>query len=332
MELRTLFKENPNIIVNTDIDGILSGLILVKYLDCKIVGFSNSYDTVWLADGYDDLYKHVYVDMFVTDSRALCLDQHVVAVNSEHQDRITRSGTKFSPQIDGNRIFTREGFANKYPFGTVQYLIAVLESEGISIELPSLDTPVPNSTITVGDLIHRADDAMNSTLYSYMKNAKHWWEWLREKSNNAQVINDLINYLEAIRIRVGVAPGKKDEAMKRYVEDVKRRTKAYFSTNFRCTHGDGGYKKIVDASGNLEQYFSDYVQAIGRILNCDQVVLPDHYHAHVGKYNRTRWLDLFEEDFLKDYTICGHKVFSYAFIYGPDNDGKTNFSFTTDLE
>ena len=39
--------QNQNVIINTDIDGILSGLILHNFLNCEIVGFSNSWDTVW---------------------------------------------------------------------------------------------------------------------------------------------------------------------------------------------------------------------------------------------------------------------------------------------
>lgn len=33
--LQELFAKNKNIVINTDIDGILSGLLLVKYCDCK---------------------------------------------------------------------------------------------------------------------------------------------------------------------------------------------------------------------------------------------------------------------------------------------------------
>ncbi len=42
--LKELFAKNKNIIINTDIDGILSGALLVKYLGCQIVGFTNSKD------------------------------------------------------------------------------------------------------------------------------------------------------------------------------------------------------------------------------------------------------------------------------------------------
>lgn len=332
MGLRDLFAKNPNIIINTDIDGILSGVLLVKYLGCRIVGFSNSQDKVWLADDHDDLYKHVYIDMFVTDDRVLCVDQHIVAINAEHQQRIIQSGTKYSPQIEGNRIFTKKDFENKYPFGTTQYIIASLEEEGITVELPPLTTSVPNSNIKVGDLVHRADDAMRSTLYNYVKNSKYWWQWLKDKSGDAQSICSLIDYLLSIPETTGHKMKKSDEGMKRYMDDVKKKTGEFFKSNFLCSKDDGDFKEITDESGNVLDSFQQYVSSIGNIINCPGVVIPAHYKTHTGKAYRTRWLDFFEKDFLKDYTFFGHRIFSYAFLYSPDNDRYTNWSFTVDME
>lgn len=339
--LKELFEKNKNIIINTDIDGIMSGIILTKYLGCNVVGFTNSKDSVWLADGFDDLYKHVYVDMFVTNDKAICVDQHIVAVNASHQQQIIDSGTKYSPQIDGNRIFTDTGFKYKYPFGTVQYIIAQLISEGIEIQLPPLNNPIPNSKIKMGDLIHRADDAMKSTLFAYEENATKWWDWLLKRSGNSQTLTDMIEYLNNIRSQCKKdvdADGKEHRSaeyegrLKDYVEVVKANTKAYFAENFSCRTSDGGFKNIVDVNGNVYPFFLKYVNAIASLFECDNFSIPQHYNVHLGKYLRTRWIDIFEKDFLKDYTICGHKVFSYAFIYGPGNDSTTNFSFTVDMQ
>ena len=44
--LSELFAKNNNIIINTDIDGFLCGAILQKYFIGKIVGFSNSRETI----------------------------------------------------------------------------------------------------------------------------------------------------------------------------------------------------------------------------------------------------------------------------------------------
>lgn len=230
-------KKNKNIVINTDIDGILSGIILVKSLGCKIVGFTNSKEYVWLADGYDDLYAHVYVDMFVTDDRAICIDQHIVAVNDEHQEKIKASGNKYSPQIDGKRIFTKDSYDIKYPFGATHYIIAQLESEGIKVELPDLMTPVPNSKIKLADLILRADDAMASTVYAYRDNALYWWKYLTDKSPESDIINGLTTYLEEMRkqiiedmIKSGTNNNKdnRDNACKSAIKKIKDNTEGYW--------------------------------------------------------------------------------------------------------
>ena len=339
--LKELFEKNKNIVINTDIDGILSGALLVKYMGCQVVGFTNSKDRVWLADDYNDLYKHIYVDMFVTDDRTICLDQHIVAISEEHLENIKKSGNKYSPQIDGKKIFTAKDYKEKYPFGTTQYIIASLEEEGISVILPDLNTLIDHSEITVGDLIHRVDDAMASTLFNYEKNAKNWWEWLKEKSNNATSICNLIDYLESIRkkSKAVIDTDNNKHKAKEYkdhrkstVTDIKAKTKSFFKNNFNRNSGDGGFNEIIDKYGQLLPDFSKYIKTVFELLDCEDFILLPHYIAHTGRYCRTRWLPIFAKDFIENYTICGHKVFSYAFIYGPSNDSKTNFSFTIDMK
>lgn len=350
MTLKEVFEKNKNIIINTDIDGILSGAILVKYCDCRIVGFTNSKDCVWLADDYDNLYEHVYIDMFVTNDKTTCIDQHIVALDDNHIKKIISLGCKYSPQNDDKkhlRTFSSSGFKHKYPFGTLQYLIAQLESEGIKITLPDLNSLVPNSKITVGDIIHRADDAMKTSLYSYESNATFWWDWLEDKAPKGS-IKVMRAYLEQLRSsfnaevdsippRVGKKRKKHKESeykakRKEKVEDIKNKTKEYFKSQFQCRTGDGGFNNITDDDNNLLPNIEKYIKAIFALLNIDDISIPKHYNAHRGITCRTRWLDIFKDDFLRDYTICGHKIFSYAFIYSPDNDRQVNFSFTIDME
>lgn len=345
--LKEIFDRNPNIIINTDIDGILSGVILVKYCNCRIVGFTNSKDCVWLADGHDDLYKHVYIDMFVTDDNTTCIDQHIVALDENHMKKIISLGCKFSPQSDDEqnlRIFSSWGFKYKYPFGTLQYIIAQLESEGIKINLPDLYSPVPNSMITIGDLIHRADDAMKSTMHAYESNAMFWWDWLDRKApeGSIKIMSAYLEHLKAISdAKVDAIPTKdgKKHKKKDYidqrakdVDDIKTKTKEYFKSQFQCKTSDGGFNNIADEDNNLLPHIENYIKAIASLFDVKDIAISRHYIVHRGTVCRTRWLDIFKDDFLKDYSICGHKIFSYAFIYGPDNDGQTNFSFTIDMK
>ena len=48
MRLSEFFNRagTKKIVINSDIDGFLSGMILQKYYDCEIVGFSNSKESI----------------------------------------------------------------------------------------------------------------------------------------------------------------------------------------------------------------------------------------------------------------------------------------------
>lgn len=114
--LKDLFRENKNIVINTDIDGILSGIILCKYCGCKVAGFSNSKETVWLRDDVKSVYDPVYIDIFVPNKDVWCVDQHIVSVNDKHHDMFVSAGTKINPQLDRHRIFQKRDYTYKYPF------------------------------------------------------------------------------------------------------------------------------------------------------------------------------------------------------------------------
>jgi len=61
-KIKELFEKNKNIVINSDIDGFLCGMILQKYFGCRVVGFSDSRDTVWLAPEVSDIDAPVYID------------------------------------------------------------------------------------------------------------------------------------------------------------------------------------------------------------------------------------------------------------------------------
>lgn len=67
--LKELFAKNKNIIINTEIDCFLSGMILQKYYGCRIVGLSNNWDCVWVDPDYENstsnaLKDAIYIDLF----------------------------------------------------------------------------------------------------------------------------------------------------------------------------------------------------------------------------------------------------------------------------
>lgn len=319
MKLTTLFSKNPNIIINTDIDGILSGAILCKYCGCKIAGFSNSKETVWLRDDIKSVYEPVYIDMFVPRNDVWCIDQHIVSVNDEQHDLFVASGTKINPQLDRHRIFQKWDYTYKYPFGAVHYIIAMLEKEGVKVDFPEL-TKVVDATydIRLGDLLLRADDAMKTTLNSnYMKNAKDWWNWLDTESNNAKSVKRMSDFLY-------------DYTPSDEVESIKANTKLYLNQSFNSRTSDGGFNQIVDSQNNLLPNIKRYIDEIGRLMGMP-MRYQTHYTPHKGDYRLLYWSAQWEDEFVHHGTINGETVFSYAFIYSPGGRYQ-NFSFTVNMK
>lgn len=318
MTLRELFKQNPNIIINTDIDGFLSGMILQTYLGCKIVGFSNSKSEVWVSPEVEDIYKPIYIDLFVNRPDVYCVEQHIIAVNDEHNEKLQKLGTKINPNLERpNRTFCGD-YYHKYPFATVHYIIAKLAAEGIEVKLPNLNKIVssPNNlfNIELGHIILRADDAMFSSLSAYKDNADNWWQWLSEISNNSESILQFIHFI-----------CEQDESKS---SEQKREVGNFFKKGLLCDGADGAFTFIADTSGKIQQRVLDYAYFLQRSFGW-QITLPSKYTLHQGQFLKRFTNPKTIEDVLS--MISDPAMYSYAFIYGPYSNYQ-NFSYTLNMK
>jgi len=309
-----LLRGNNKIIINSDIDGVLSGLILTNYANCEVVGFSNSDNTVWIDNSKaNSIYNAVYIDMFVADNNVKCIDQHIVSVNEQHHRILNANQNKLNPNFDNPRFhLPNNSYYNKYPFGTIHYLIAVLESEGVRVDLNFM---YPVGQLYFIDLLLRADDAMKTTVDSnYMANASSWWQWLMQKSGNARSINTMRQYLNTLN---GIR-----------VSSIKQTTTSILTNpaTFGCSSPDGGYKSIIDNRGKLlpkvVNYFNFIAQSSG--LNCFDINL--NLTPHIGRVNRVSLSNNQIAELINQNTINGEDIFSYAFVRSA-NRGE-NFSYT----
>ena len=192
-----------DIVINSDIDGFLSGMILQKYYDCRVVGFSNSKESIWISPEIGSIYEPVYIDIFVNNANTFCIDQHIVAYDNSHLDRIIAYGTKLNPNLDVLKKTYKNDYYHKYPFGTVHYLMALMKLDGIEVGLNELEKEYVvrgidcrEYRICPGQLILRADDALYSSLGKYADNASDWWHEL--KKFNSTTIDSLYDYVYKI--------------------------------------------------------------------------------------------------------------------------------------
>ena len=309
MTISEAIKTNPKIIVNTDIDGIFSALILHHYLNCEIAGFCNSVETVWInKNRIASVYDAVYIDMFVPRKDVICIDQHIVAVDEEHCRKIASLETKFNPNLDNPRFhIPSASYYLKYPFGTIHYIIANLERNGLSLDL-KLCNSVPQN-LSFMDLLLRADDTMQTTVSSrYIKNANDWWDWLKLYSNNGKMTAMLCDYLYSLT--------------EQDVTTKKNATVHLLKNICQCESPDGGFKNICDANGYIKENVKQYIQFLSTISGLKMFDVNMKLDANVGRAKRTQ-LNEQQREALKKYE---KEIFSYAFVKSESK--AESFSYT----
>ncbi len=305
-------KHNNKIIINSDIDGVISGLLLTNFCNCEVVGFSNSADKVWLdTSKCNSIYNGVYIDMYVPNESTITIDQHIIAINKEHLERIQTNSNKINPNIYNQRyLLPKDLYYKKYPFGTCHFIISMLCKQGIN--LSSISSKNSSDGLMFIDYLLRADDAMNTSLFRYKINAQEWWNWLFDYSNKSEIIKALTYYLYSTDI---------DRANK-----IKTQITDRLINQFKCDRPDGSIIQIINEKGKLKQNALDYIQFISNLSNLKCFDLNITLKEFKGVNKRTGLSNSQQNELMLQNTINGEKVFSYAFVRTFD---KTDyFSYT----
>ena len=184
-DIKKIFVKNRKCIINTDIDGILAGMFLQYFLNWKVVGFSScsgaKNDELWLTDKNLDLKDCVFVDLPVSIPGYAVVDQHFVSYDKAAVDAYKADGNKANPNVMRERVFWKKSaggeYTAKYPFGTVHYVLAVLENMGIIDSSYKINPAKKIGDFELADLIFRADRVIGNTV-QYTDNCKDWADWL----------------------------------------------------------------------------------------------------------------------------------------------------------
>ena len=317
--LKELFQKNKDIIINTDIDGFLSGMILQKYYGCKVVGFSNSRETIWVSPEVKSIYDPIYIDLYVNRPDVICIEQHIIAYDKYHHDKIVRMGNKINPNMYRKRTFVGDlesDYYHKYPFGTVHFLISLMAKEGIDVELGDLSKPYSKLSILngrkyitcPGQVLLRADDALYSTLSPYRANALDWWHWL-DPEKKSPAINAMRSYIDTCEI----------SKAKEYKNDI-----GDFFKMLGCDGIDGAFKSVTMSNGIIKNIVLDYINVLDELFGI-KLHIPTMYVIHKGTYAVQFCRPGYDMEILH-----ASNLFSYAFIFGP-NPKFPNFSYTLDM-
>ena len=302
-----------DIVINTDLDGILCGIILQNYFSCKIIGFCDSKENIWLkgpacVKSLSDLNCQplTFVDIFITKEDVVSIDQHIVAIDKQHCEEIYSNENKINPNL--NRMRTAQcmrsschkdedfSYFCKYPFGTVHYLIALAEKGGIQMDINNNDLNGLFSDLSLFDLILRADDAAFSTSGKYRDNCLSWWGWL--ENIGLDITKNISSHCTQLQ-----------HSKARYVKDKLRNI---FQHDLGCKTADGGFSNMLPTNGErLNSQMLSYLNIIAEQINMEPIAmkLEDSFSLYRGKWLVEYW----NNESIKNI-LSNPSLFSYAFI------------------
>ena len=298
-ERTSLFVKNKKCIINSDLDGLLSGMILHHFLDWKIVGFSSCSgkedDNLWLFNRDEKLDECVFVDLPVYLKDYSTIDQHFIAFDHTFIESYENDENKINPNIIRKRVLkTNDGtseYTLKYPFGTVHFILAILENMGIIHGNISFDFKKRIDDFYSSDLILRADRVIGNTK-SYTENCVDWIEWL--KKIGGKNTESLFNIVQ-------------NELLFGIVNEIKVESKML---QLGCKGKDGDCSNMLRNKDyeSLNQYFNFLASAM------DMEPIPVKELIDFGSLKGMRF-EVNEDNFesLKKESLKSN-VFSFAFV------------------
>ena len=295
----SLFTSKQKCIINTDLDGILSGIILQNFLQWEIVGFSSCAgkpeDEIWLKDHNIDLKDCVFIDLPVAQKEISIIDQHFVALNNDSIEKYHNCKNKMNPNIIRNRCYINDNgkndYINKYPFGTFHFIIACLERKNLIPNEYQFDLYRPIENFDLADLILRADRVIGNT-YQYTANCFDWSNWLINFGGNQT--KNIFNLV-------------KNEFRTRYNNEIKVQKKL---KELGCIRADGDCSNMLRDKNYkaLKKYFKFLSDCLK--LNTIPIFKVFEFGKLFGNRIEINGQNI---QFIKEELIKS-KTFSYAFV------------------
>lgn len=265
--LNKFFVTDRSCVINADLDGVLSGMILQKYLNWKIVGFSMcngaAGDNLWLANLKNDLSDFVFVDLYVAENKILSIDQHMIAINDSHLQELINSNTTLNPNIIRKRkLFSDDfdsGYTSKYPFGTVHYILCCLEKLNIINDNWTLSDILTEDGFSSIDLFLRADRVVGNFV-SYGRNCNEWSRWMvNESGEKAKFAKLFFNNLMI---------DAEQRMSRQYLVEKKLKL-------LNCARGDGEFSSLLQPVNKEKlQLFLEWLSGITKLPKLE---LPEKF-------------------------------------------------------
>ena len=307
-----LLQPNKKCIINTDLDGVLTGTLVQNILNWEIVGLCDSKDSIWIESKHiQNINDIIFLDIYVSNKNLKCIDQHIVAKDITHAKEISNNPNKQNPNLDriryaSSNMSDTNSYAWKYPFGTFHYILACLENLKHDIKIPKNNSFY---SINTYDVILRADDAARSTTKHYRKNTLDWWGWLNSFGGKQTKL--ISTYCSELNF---------DHAQNCY-----DKLGSIFRKSHSCHTSDGNFsKKLKLNNGEIDQYMQLYFDAIANSLEMDTLNIPMDLTTIKGEF----LLEATYNTVAVEKILEREDLFSYAYTYCMGRLAAKGFSYT----
>ena len=155
-------------VTSLDLDGLISAMLMHSLLGWRLVGFYDA-QRLWIEKGVDFLTGDVvFLDHDIYRRRVPSIGHHILQYSLDTS--IPEHAQSLNPNL--LRGVTQKSFGQKYPFGTVHFLLGCLSAwfPGEQAQL----TDLPREFLPV---LLQVDSSLQSA-FTYQRNALEWLEWL----------------------------------------------------------------------------------------------------------------------------------------------------------
>lgn len=301
--LEPLITQARPCIINADLDGVLSGMLLQNNAGWRVVGFSNcagaTSDDLWLADSVTNLEDVVFVDLPVVVRDVYVIDQHFLAFTEEDVKRALGDVRKANPNILRGRHFSGggvgAGYIAKYPFGTVHFVLAGLERLGLLREEGTFALRKDLTGFDSTDLVFRADRVVGNAV-RYRPNCLSWARWMMENGGplSCALFQEIVDGSLAQR------------QMRESLVGARLR-------QYGCSRDDGECVALLkDDGGSLGRYLAWLSEALR--VDVLRVPLGLRSFGRLSGYRRALQSVPQAAELSRDLLAKGASLFSYAIV------------------
>ena len=171
-----LKEKNHKVILSSDVDGLLSGLLVSTFLDWEIVGYYDS-ENLLIKEG-ERAQDCIFLDVEIFREEIRSLGHHIIVFDKNQipEDFNKKTNQLLNPNLI-RKYDKKSNYSQKYPFGTVHLLLKILGIDNISEDVsPLLFTDgVWNSYLKYNKNVLEWADFLDF-------NNQEWWRVLKKTS------------------------------------------------------------------------------------------------------------------------------------------------------